>query len=82
MIAVRSFVNTQEIAQMIRYFRKRSGLSQLQLAQLAGVGKTAVFDAEKGKETLQLDTLLKILSVLNIRLNFTTPIPYATEQAI
>ena len=47
--------------------RKEAGLSQKKLAELAGVGKTVVFDLEKGKETVQLDTLLKIFEVLNIR---------------
>jgi transcriptional regulator with XRE-family HTH domain len=47
--------------------RKAAGLSQLQLAEMAGVGKTVVFDIEKGKETIQLDTLRKIFRVLNIK---------------
>jgi transcriptional regulator with XRE-family HTH domain len=51
-----------------------AGLSQLQLAEMAGVGKTVVFDLEKGKETVQLDTLRKILSVLNIKVQLTSPL--------
>lgn len=64
---------TYNLAQMVRYFRKQSGLSQKELALLAGVGKTAVFDIEKGKESIQLNTLLKILDVLNIQIKFATP---------
>ena len=52
---------------VIKRHRKAAGLSQLQLAEMAGVGKTVVFDLEKGKETIQLDTLRKILTVLNIK---------------
>ena len=52
---------------IIREHRKAAGLSQLQLADMAGVGKTVVFDIEKGKETIQLNTLRKILLVLNIK---------------
>ncbi|MFH0893885.1 MAG: helix-turn-helix domain-containing protein [Bacteroidota bacterium] len=55
------------LSKVIRKHRKTAGLSQLQLAEMAGVGKTVVFDLEKGKETIQLDTLRKILSVLNIK---------------
>ncbi len=62
-----------DIAETIKYFRKQSGLSQLQLAELAGIGKTAVFDIEKGKASIQLNTLLKVLDVLNIKLQFETP---------
>ena len=61
-------INSAEIAKILRQYRKHSGLSQHDLAKLAGVGKTAVFDLEKGKETAQLDTLFKILSVLNINM--------------
>ena len=69
-----------EIAKTIRYYRKQSGLSQLELATLAGVGKTAVFDIEKGKETIQLNTLLKILEVLNIQMKFETPFKQTMES--
>lgn len=62
-----------EIAKVLHYCRKQSGLSQQELARLAGVGKTIIFDLEKGKETVQLNTLLKVLDVLNIRLKLETP---------
>lgn len=64
---------TDDIASMVHDCRKKSGLSQLELATLAGVGKTVVFDIEKGKQTVQLATLLKVLTVLNIRLTFQSP---------
>jgi len=60
--------NIQNIGKVIRYHRKKAGLSQHELAKLAGVGKTAVFDIEKEKETIQLDTLRKILHALNINI--------------
>jgi HTH-type transcriptional regulator/antitoxin HipB len=61
------------IAETVHYFRKQSGLSQQQLAQLAGVGKTVVFDIEKGKATVQLNSLLSILDILNIQIKLETP---------
>ena len=64
----------QEINAVIRFHRKQSGLSQRALADLAGVGKTAVFDLEKGKPTVRLDTLLKVCRVLNIRLVLDSPL--------
>jgi y4mF family transcriptional regulator len=59
---------------IIRQHRKLGGLSQAGLAKLAGVGKTVIFDLEHGKETVQLDTLKKVLAVLNIRLELHSPI--------
>jgi HTH-type transcriptional regulator/antitoxin HipB len=61
------------IGKTIRSIRKKAGLTQQQLAEFAGIGKTAVFDIEKGKSTVQLDTVLKILSILNIKIKLETP---------
>ena len=66
-------MSPDHIAKTVRYFRKQSGLSQLELARVAGVGKTVVFDIEKGKATVQLASLLKVLNVLNIQLKLETP---------
>jgi HTH-type transcriptional regulator / antitoxin HipB len=61
------------LATIIKKHRKAAGLSQLQLAEMAGVGKTVVFDIEKGKQTIQLDTLRKIMAVLNIKVQLNSP---------
>ena len=73
-------MTSTEIAKMVRYFRKQSGISQQQLAELAGIGKTVVFDIEKGKATVQLDSLLKVLAVLNIKLQLETPFAQPGEN--
>lgn len=73
-------MSASEIAKMIRYHRKQSGLSQQALAQIAGVGKTVIFDIEKGKETVRLNTLLKVLDVLNIQMKFETPFPLPMDN--
>jgi y4mF family transcriptional regulator len=70
----------QLLASLVRKHRKAAGLSQLQLAEMADVGKTAVFDLEKGKETIQLDTLRKILSVLNINVHLISPFKNQIEN--
>lgn len=54
------------LGQIIRFHRKKAGLSQAAFARLIGVGKSVIFDLEKGKETIQLNTLNKVLSGLNI----------------
>ena len=68
------------LATVIKKHRKAAGLSQLQLAEMAGVGKTVVFDVEKGKETIQLDTLRKIMTVLNIKVQLTSPLMNQINQ--
>ena len=70
------------LARLVRFHRKQSGLSQLELANLAGVGKTAIYDIEKGKMTVQFDTLTKILSALNIKIVFASPLMTAFEEHV
>ncbi|MBE0648057.1 MAG: helix-turn-helix transcriptional regulator [Bacteroidales bacterium] len=65
---------TQDLTQIIRLHRRAAKLSRLQLAELAGVGKTVIYDIEKGKDSVQLDTLRKILKVLNIRIILKSPL--------
>ncbi|MEI6789589.1 MAG: helix-turn-helix domain-containing protein [Myxococcaceae bacterium] len=67
-------VNLGTLSGMLRFHRRRSGLTQAQLALLAGVGKTVVFDAEHGKLSIQIDTLSKILDALNISWHFRGPL--------
>jgi HTH-type transcriptional regulator / antitoxin HipB len=61
------------LAKFILYHRKRAGLSRNQLAELAGIGKTAIYDVEHGKDSVRLNTLIKILNTLNIQLRFDGP---------
>ena len=63
-----------EIAQAVKHHRKIAGLSQANLGRLAGVGKTAVFDLEHGKETIRFDVVRKILEALNIKVKLGSPI--------
>lgn len=67
-------MDSKKIADVIKMHRKAAKLSQIQLAEMAGVGKTVVFDIESGKESVRLDTLRKILKVLNIKVNLTSPL--------
>jgi len=67
-------VSVQLIGDAVRYHRRRSGLSQKSLADLAGIGKTSVFDIEKGKPTVRLATLVAVLRVLNIEMILESPL--------
>ncbi len=72
---------TFNIARIVRFHRKKAKLTQAKLAKLAGVGKTAVFDIEKGKDSIQVSTLLAVLYVLNIQLIPQSPIMHLFNQA-
>ncbi len=64
----------QYIADIIKYHRKKTGLSQKALADFAGIGKTVIFDLEKGKETVQFKSLIKVLNALNIKITLESPL--------
>lgn len=63
-----------DLANLILYHRKQAKLNRKELASLAGVGKTVIYDIEHGKQNIQLDTLLKIFKVLNIKIEFTSSV--------
>jgi HTH-type transcriptional regulator / antitoxin HipB len=69
-----------EIGKIVRFHRKQSGLAQAELAKLAGVGKTVVFDIEKGKPGVRLEKLQRILKTLNISISLTSPIMNLFEK--
>lgn len=75
-------MDLSHLGSMIRFHRKRGKLSQQELARLAGIGKTVVFDVEKGKESIRLDSLMKILHVLNIKINFLSPLMSRFKEEI
>ena len=62
------------LSQLIQTHRRKSGVTQAQLATLAGVGKTVIWDLEHGKESVQWDTLQKIFRVLNITVEWHSPL--------
>lgn len=64
----------KHLANIIRFHRKRSGLTQLELTEMAGVGKNLVYELENGKQSVRLDNLFKVLRVLNINLNLQSPL--------
>jgi transcriptional regulator with XRE-family HTH domain len=63
-----------KISEIVLLHRKISGLSRNRLADIAGVGKTVIYDIEKGKETIRFSTLLKVFKALNIRITFSSPL--------
>ncbi len=63
-----------ELHKIVYFHRKQARLSRTALADLAGVGKTAVYDIEKGKNTMRWVTIIAILDALNIDIEFNSPL--------
>jgi HTH-type transcriptional regulator/antitoxin HipB len=58
--------SAQTLADAVRLRRKTLGVTQIELAQLAGCGPVFIYDLESAKATLRLDKLLDVLDVLGL----------------
>ena len=58
----------KSLGSQIRMRRRALKLTQQELADLAEVSSHFVLDVEKGKESIRLDKLTKILKVLGLNL--------------
>lgn len=59
----------ESIGKMIRERRKKLGINQQTLADLAGVGINTLLAIERGEGNPQLSTLLSILDTLGLQLD-------------
>lgn len=62
-----------EIGKLVQGERKRQGITQLQLAGMAGTGIRLISDIENGKATVQVQKLLKVLHTLGLGLFVFSP---------
>lgn len=62
-------MTVQEIGKIVRERRKKLGINQLTLADLAGVAVNTVLSIERGESNPQLLTLLTILDTLGLQLD-------------
>ena len=58
----------QEIGKFVRERRKAGHLSQQELGELAGVGARFVSELERGKATVRLESVNKVVAVFGKRL--------------
>lgn len=56
----------EEIGKLVQSERKRQGVTQMQLAGLAGTGIRFISDLENGKGTIQVQKLLAVVQTLGL----------------
>ena len=66
-------MDAESLGKEIESVRKRGKISRKELAAMAGVGSTAIYELEKGTGKTKLSTLLKILNALNITMVLKAP---------
>jgi len=62
------------IAEVIEFHRKKANLTQGELSNLSGVGKTVIWKVENGHRGVQWANLEKLFHVLNIGIEWRSPI--------
>jgi len=60
--------SAESVGAAIRHYRKQAGLSQEQLAELAGLHRSYLSGLESGKETEHLRRILRVLRRLGVRM--------------
>lgn len=65
--------DTRAFGQAIRRARRHRGMTQRELALVAGTGERFVVDLESGKATTQLGRALAVLAALGLRLDLVDP---------
>ena len=78
---------SDKVGERIRNYRKQAGITQESLALSANMGVSFLGDVERGKKKPSIDSLEKILSVLQISFeeffNFTAELkPYKDNSAL
>lgn len=62
----RLVTSAQSLGALIRDERKRRGLTQAALGKMTGVNQTTLSMIEKGKPSVQLQTILLLLAALSL----------------
>ena len=63
----------REIGEFVAATRKSQGATQLDLAQMAGVGRRFVVELEAGKDSLHVGKVLRVLETLGADLSLEEP---------
>ncbi|WP_298269665.1 helix-turn-helix domain-containing protein [Geobacter sp.] len=64
----RLITSAQSLGAILRDERKKQGLTQVALGKMTGVNQTTISMIEKGKPSVQLQTVLLLFAALNLNI--------------
>ncbi|MBI9079368.1 MAG: helix-turn-helix transcriptional regulator [Pseudodesulfovibrio sp.] len=70
---------TKRLGQIVLFHRKKAGLTREKLCEFAGVSRGVLIAIEKGNGNPKLSSLFAIFGVLNIRMEFVSPLMEAFD---
>lgn len=62
-------INFHQLGNTLLFYRKKRGLTQVAVAEAAGISDRTYADIERGSVNMRIETLLQICEVLNITPN-------------
>jgi y4mF family transcriptional regulator len=65
--------DTLQLGRLIRRARKAAGMTQIELARKAAMGERFIVDLEHGKPTCEAGRVLRVMTLLNLRLAVEAP---------
>lgn len=74
-------MHTEDLSSLITFHRKQAGLTQIKLAECAGVSRTVIQDLEAARGRTSWKHLLAVLHVLNISLKPRGPLVEQWENS-
>lgn len=74
-------MHSKQLGSLIRFHRKKAGLTQVGLAELSGVSRSVIQDLEAGKGRTVWEHVELILTVLNIELQPVGPLVQAWKKS-
>ncbi|MHA1540543.1 MAG: helix-turn-helix domain-containing protein [Alphaproteobacteria bacterium] len=60
---------TEDLGEFIKELRKKQGIRQADLAELAKVSTKFIIGVEKGKKTSQIGKIINVINAIGIKLN-------------
>jgi len=58
----------ESVGRTVRQRRRALGIPQATVAELSGVSRKAVSEIERGKPTIRIDVLVRVLETLGLRM--------------
>ena len=70
---------TKRLGEIVLFHRKKAGLTRERLCEFAGVSRGVLVAVEKGDGNPKLSSLLAVFGVLNIQMEFVSPLMEAFD---
>lgn len=61
--------SAQQLGQVVLSYRLKAGLTQLQLAELAGTGQKTISKIETGNQATRIETIFSVMAALSLEAN-------------